>query len=224
MAMALIAHGRKPEAAAFITRAQDAGNSATTRVAAEVLTRLMTNENEPTITIETPVPGPQLAAREARQLTEGFAAVRQAVDSGSYSTALGAMEDIPAPVRLHSGPSLRLLYGYLLFKTATSYQSRYGEAVDQLEDLARTEPEYAAMHPELFYFLGRAHDADLHFDKALRNMRLFVEARIRAAREAEEAEGEQQGASEGQDGLEDPSTDGETDDPEGALKALRETP
>lgn len=220
MAMALIAHGRKPEAAAFITRAQDAGNSNTTRVAAEVLTRLMTNENEPTVSIETPVPGPQLAAREARQLTEGFAAVRQAVDSGSYSTALGAMEDIPAPVRLHSGPSLRLLYGYLLFKTASSYQSRYGEAVDQLEDLARTEPEYTSHHPELFYFLGRAHDADLHFDKALRNMRLFVEARIRAAREAEEEALQV----EGMEGIEPPATDGETDDPEGARKALRESP
>ena len=176
MGMSLIAHGRKPEAAAFITRAQETGRSETTRIAAQVLTHLVTGEREPAVHVEPPVPGPQLAAREARTLNEGFDVVREAVDMGSYATALGALEDIPAPLRMHSGPGLRLLKGYLLYKTAPTYPSRYGEAIDALEEVVRSEPEYAVRHPELFYFLGRSHDAELHFDKALRNMRLFVEA------------------------------------------------
>jgi len=184
MAMSLIAHGKKTEAAAFITRSSDAGRSRETLIAAEVLRRLMSSENEPTVHIEPPVPGPQLAAREARTLTEGFAAVRQAVDMGNHATALAAMEDIPAPLRLHSGPGLRLLYAYLLFKTAHTYQSRYREAIDHLEDLLRSEPDYVTRHPEIFYFLGRAHDAELNFDKGMRNMRIYVEARLRALEEA----------------------------------------
>ena len=180
MAMSLIAHGKKPEAAAFITRSEDAGGSRTTAIAAEVLTRLMTGESEPTVAIEPPVPGPQLAAREARQLSEGFAAVRTNVDMGSYGSALASMEEIPAPLRLHSGPGMRLLHAYLLYKTASTYQSRYREAIDHLEDLIRSEEQYVLRHPEVFYFLARCHDAELNFDKALRNMRVYVEGRLMA--------------------------------------------
>ncbi len=185
MAMSLIAHGRKPEAATFLSRAQELGGGRETLIAAEVLTRLMSGAGEPSIAISPPVPGPQLAAREARELTEGFARVRQAVDIGSYGTALAAMEEIPAPLRLHSGPGMRLLYAYLLYKTAPTYPSRYRDAIDQLEELVRSEEEYVLRHPEVFYFLARCHDAELNFDKAVRNMRVYVEGRLRALEEAQ---------------------------------------
>ncbi|MEO0325211.1 MAG: hypothetical protein AAF447_19790, partial [Myxococcota bacterium] len=180
LALSLMAHGQKPEAAHFIARAQRSGRSRETYVAAEVLTKLMSAEGEPLVRVETPVPGPQLAAREARQLMEGFAEVRASVDAGAYGRALEAMEDIPAPLRMHSGPGLRLLYAYLLYKTAPGFPSRYRDAIDQLEDLVRGEAEYVARHPEVFYLLGRAHDAELHFDKAVRNMRIYVQGRLRS--------------------------------------------
>ncbi len=210
MALSLIAHGRKPEAAAFITRSQDAGSTPTTRIAAEVLTHLVTGEREPPLRVEPPTAGPQLAAREARLLSEGFDIVREAVDRGSYATALGALEEIPAPLRLHSGPGLRLLHGYLLYKTAPSYPSRYREAIDTFEEIIRTEPDYTARHPEIFYYLGRSHDAELNFDKALRNMRLFVEARHALAREEGEAEN---GDESDEDGA--PTTDTGDETPDG---------
>lgn len=224
MALSLIAHGRKPEGAAFITRAQDAGDSRTTRVAAEVLTRLMSQEGEPQVAIETPVPGPQMAAEEARALTEGFATVREAVDSNSFATAHSAMEDIPAPVRQHSGPSMRLLRAYLLYKTAPSYPSRFRDAIDQFEDLIRTEPSYLDRHPEIYYFLAKAHDAELNFDKGVRNMRLYVETRIRVAERAREEAAALEALQEG----ENPTTDTDGDDSppseeaSAAQKALRE--
>ena len=175
MALSLIAAGRKAEAAQFIHRSQDMGGGRLTLVAAEVITLLMTSDGEPAVSIEPPVPGPQLAPREARQLSEGFNEVRAAVDMQSYGAALSAMEEIPTPLRLHSGPALRFLYGYLLYKTSDAYPSRNREAIEQLEDLIRTDPDYVRSHPELHYFLARAHDADLNFDKALRNMRVYVE-------------------------------------------------
>ncbi|MFK8000740.1 MAG: fused MFS/spermidine synthase [Polyangiales bacterium] len=222
MALSLIAHGRKPEGAAFITRAQEAGDSRTTRVAAEVLTRLMSQEGEPQVAIETPVPGPQMAAEEARALTEGFATVREAVDSNSFATAHSAMEDIPAPVRQHSGPSMRLLRAYLLYKTAPSYPSRFRDAIDQFEDLIRTEPSYLDRHPEIYYFLAKAHDAELNFDKGVRNMRLYVETRIRIAERAREEAAAREALLE--DGA--ATTDGEdspaSEEAAAAQKALRE--
>lgn len=182
LAMALVAHGRKPEAASFIERSREAAEPGTppreTLVALEVLSLLMYGDSEPPAHIEPPVPGPQLATREARQLMEGFEGVRAAVDLGSYGTALAAMEEIPAPLRLHSGPALRFLYGYLLYKTADAYPSRYRESIDQFEDLVRSDEDYVIRHPEVYYFLARAHDAELNFDKGLRNMRIYVEARV----------------------------------------------
>jgi hypothetical protein len=88
------------------------------------------------------------------------------------------MEEIPAPLRLHSGPGMRVLYAYLLYKAAEGSPSRYRAAIDQLEDLVRSDEEYVRRHPELYYFLARAHDAEFNFDKALRNMRTYVEAAV----------------------------------------------
>lgn len=212
LALALIAHGKKPEAAAFIARSQSAGGTRETRIAAEVITRLMSGDNEPTIFLETPVPGPQLAAREARTLAEGFARVREAVDQGSFGVALSAMEEIPAPLRLHSGPSLKLLHAYLLYKTAPTYQSRYREAIELLEDLVRSEEEYVLRHAEIFYFLGRCHDAELAFDKGMRNMRLFVEARMSA---------EERGDAPGEAPTTDDLESADSDPPDGSQKAER---
>jgi spermidine synthase len=178
MAMSLIGHGRKVEAGDFLAQSARLGQAEETVVAAEVLSHLLTEEHEPRVAIEPPVPGPQMDDRTARDLMRGFEAVRQAVDMHAYGTALTAMEEIPAPLRLHSGAGMRFLYGYLQYKSAEGSPSRYRGAIDQLEDLVRSDEEYVRRHPELYYFLARAHDAEFNFDKALRNMRLYVESRL----------------------------------------------
>jgi len=93
-----------------------------------------------------------------------------------------AMEDIPSPLRLHSGPSMRFLYGYLLYKAAQGSQSQYRASAETLEDLVRTEEDYVSRHPEAFYFLSRALDAEGEYDQALPYMRRYVEARLVSAR------------------------------------------
>ena len=157
-----------------------------TLVATEVLELLIDATAEPSVPLEPPVPGPRMEDRTARQLAEGFEAVRESVDVQAYGSALAAMEEIPAPLRLHSGPSMRFLYGYLLYKAAEGSPSRYRAAIEQLEDLVRDDEEYVRRHPELYYFLARAHDAEFNFDKALRNMRVYVEARVVPAEGADD--------------------------------------
>ena len=114
----------------------------------------------------------------ANQLTDGFDAVRDSVDEHAYGAALIAMENIPAPLRLHSGPGLRFLYGYLLYKAADGSYAQYRAAIEHLEDLVRTEQDYVLRHPEVYYYLARSHDAEGDYAQALRAMRAYVEARL----------------------------------------------
>ncbi len=178
LGMSLIAHGRKAEAGEFIQRSFEFSRTRETLVAAEVLRLLLSDDHEPAVSIEPPIPGAEMDDRAARQLLEGFEAVRVSVDLQAYGSALAEMEQIPSPLRLHSGPSMRMLYAYLLYKAASGSPGRYQAAIEQLEELVRSEELYVRRHPELYYFLARAHDAEFHFDKALRNMRLYVEARL----------------------------------------------
>ena len=187
LAMSMIAHGRYNWANEMIQLSENAGRSRETGVAAQVLIHLLTSDGEPGVRIEPPVPGPEMDRATAEQLVEGFDRVRQAVDRREYAAAFGAMENIPAPLRLHSGPGMRLLYGYLLYKAADGSYAQYQAAVEQLEGLAREEEDYVIRHPELYYFLARAHDANGDYAAAQRWMRAYIEARLFPT-ESEDAE------------------------------------
>lgn len=178
LAISLVAHGRYDQAAEFIELSQRAGRARETAVALEVLTHLVSSEREPPLRIEPPVPGSELDRTSARRLVDGFDRVRAAVDRGEYGAALAAMEDIPSPLRLHSGPSMRLLYGFLLYKAAQGSLSQYRAAAETLEELVQTEHDYVARHPEAYYFLSRALDARGEYAQALPHMRRYVEARL----------------------------------------------
>lgn len=181
LAMSLIGHGRYEVAAHFIELSQQAGRARETAVALEVLTYLLSSEHEPRVRIEEPVPGPEMDRASAEQLVRGFERVRQAIDRAQWGVALGAMEDIPSPLRLHSGPAMRFLYGYLLYKAADGSFAQFRAAGEQLEDLVRSEDDYVTSHPEVFYFLARSRDSQGEYSEALRNMRLYVEARLTAS-------------------------------------------
>lgn len=178
LALALIAHGRYDVAAHFIDLSQQAGETRETAVALEVLTHLLSTEHEPPIRVEPPRPGPEMDRETAAQLVEGFDAVRDAVDRSDYRAALEAMEDIPSPLRLHSGPGMRFLYGYLLYKAADGALAQYRASSETLSDLARNDEDYSAAHPELFYYLARAQDAEGEYDEAMLQMRRYIEARL----------------------------------------------
>jgi spermidine synthase/MFS family permease len=178
LALSLVAHGRYELAARFIELSQRAGRVRETAIALEVLTHLLSGVHEPVVRIEPPVPGPELDRTAAEQLVRGFERVREAVDRGQWGAALAAMEDIPAPLRLHSGPAMRFLYGYLLYKAADGSYAQYRAAADQLDELVRGDERYVQAHPEVFYFLARSRDAEGEYGEAMRNMRQYIEARL----------------------------------------------
>ncbi|GAB5548498.1 MAG: hypothetical protein SangKO_082580 [Sandaracinaceae bacterium] len=178
LAMSMIAHGRYGWAGDLIERSQRAGRARETAVALEVLTHLLTENNEPAIRITPPMPGPEMDRDTAEQLLEGFESVRDSVDERAYGAALIAMENIPAPLRRNSGPSMRFLYGYLLYKAADGNYQQHRTAIQHLDELTQTDPDYVIRHPEVYYFLARAHDAEGNYGQSSRAMRAYVEARL----------------------------------------------
>ncbi len=174
LSMALLSAGRRGEASSLAEASVEAGRAPESLVAIEVMRRLLGPEGEPAIHVTPPSAGPELSPRQARVLTEGFIAVRDAVDAGDYGAALNAMEDIPAPVRQHSGPSMKLLYAYLLYKTG-AIRPRYDEVVTLLEELSGTHPRWVSERPEVRYFMARSMWAEAAFGDAVRVMRQYVE-------------------------------------------------
>jgi hypothetical protein len=113
----------------------------------------------------------------ARVLSETFERARRAVDDGAYGLALETLHGMPANVRDHSGPSLRLLYGYLLYRSslADGADAHFAEAAEVLESLARDEPGWSARHPELHWIVARARFRAGDFALSVRSMARFID-------------------------------------------------
>lgn len=178
IAMSMVAHGRYTWASDFIERSQALGRARQTLVALEVLTHLLTNAQEPTIHIELPTPGPELSPEDTRRIDEGFSRVKRAVDERAYPKALRAMERIPADLRRQSGPGMRLLFAYLLYKASADNASNCRSAIERLEALVDGERDYVRSHPELYYFLAKCHSAEENYPAAAQAMRSYVETRV----------------------------------------------
>ena len=50
------------------------------------------------------------------------------------------MEDIPSPLRMHSGPGMRFLYGYLLYKAADTIHTSGGFSAHVIEPNGQLTP------------------------------------------------------------------------------------
>ncbi len=138
----------------------------------------VTSPREPTIRLEPPVPGASMTAEGARLLTETFDRARTAIDRGSYSTALEILSGLPVNVREQSGPGLRLMYGYLLYRVSNGETGdlRYAEAAETLEALAHDEPAWTERHPEVHYLIGRARFRNGDFAVSVQAMGRFIDA------------------------------------------------
>jgi spermidine synthase len=143
----------------------------------------LTGTREPPLRLETPRVAPDVSPEGERRVLDGFQRATRALAQGSHRTALAALSEIPAMVREHSGPSLRLLYGYLVYKasTAEGAEARFGEAAEVLERLGREEPEWAQAHPELLFYVARARFRAGDFSLATAAMGHFVDMASHAA-------------------------------------------
>jgi hypothetical protein len=173
-----MAAAREEEAGLFLERAEQAAQTEDSLLGMAVFGYLYDPRREPTIRIETPIPGPDLARSEARHLEESFATARAAVDRGEHAAALSALRTLPSAVLHRAGPGLRFLHAYLLMKTSDRSRDHATDAVAKLEDLAREDPDYVARHPEVYFVLARAHRDAGDFAAAVETMRMFVAARL----------------------------------------------
>ncbi len=174
LALSLMAHGRKPRALAM-ARALDPAADNEVRTARRTIELLLEDGHEPAVSFEPPMPGPQMTRAMRARFDAAARELTELTRAGHYARALSVMESLPAPLRVMSGPGFRFLYGYLLYEAAGDDRALLKSAIEQLEDSIRRDEVYTRAHPELYYFLARAQAAASSFDKAVRNMRTYVE-------------------------------------------------
>jgi spermidine synthase/tetratricopeptide (TPR) repeat protein len=170
LALALLAHGRKREAAAALARAATLPATAALELARSVSEALGPAPLEPGLRLASPRDDPAISARANQRIRQAYIEVSDRLARGQPEHARAVLEALPSSLVRHAGPQMRYLRAYVLQRCGA-----HDLAVGELEALARTEPAFVLDRPELYFFLGRSHDALLHFDKAVRAIRAYVE-------------------------------------------------
>ena len=194
LGVSLLAAGRPRRAGELLEQAAALRDRTTPNTPVPELARAagiwdaITTPREPTVRLDPPVPGPDMSVEGARQLQETFNRAREAVERGQNRAALEALAGLPTAVRDHSGPGLRLLFGYLLYKTSMEPRAepRFSEAAELLEALVHDEPRWTQQHPEAHYLIGRARFRAGDFARSVTAMGHFVDASRNPVRGAHE--------------------------------------
>jgi hypothetical protein len=178
LSFALLAHGRKREvsellALGAVERAKAspaaAGGKDELDVVGSIHHLLATHDDEPSLGLPESL-APADATPDARSLVdETVAMVRDDLASSRRSTALAKLERIPSHARRRLGSEFGLFEAYVQYKAGDMEA-----CIDGLEQLLRDDEGLALRYPATHYFLARAHDGLMHFDKAVRNMRVYV--------------------------------------------------
>jgi spermidine synthase len=190
LAFALIAHGRKLEVPELLALgaaervktqpAAEGGRLANDELAlvARIHHLLATREDEPSLGLPESL-APDDAQSDLRALVdETVAMAREDLASSRGVTAQVKLDRIPSHARRKLGSAFGLFEAYV------QYAAGDMEAcIDGIEQLLRDDEGLALRYPATHYFLARAHDGLMHFDKAVRNMRVYVLAEAARARE-----------------------------------------
>lgn len=144
---------------------------------AAALWNAITAPREPTVRLEAPTPSAALSPEGARALQETFDRARQAIDNGSYNTALETLLALPGNIREQSGPGIRMMFGFLLYRASLAEHAelRFAEAAEALEALLHDEPAWCERHPEVNYLIGRARFRNGDFARSVQAMGRFVD-------------------------------------------------
>lgn len=175
LSLSLASNGRNLAAAELAQKSRELGTAPETVVAFEVVSRLLSRDGEPALTVAPPVAPESATEAERARLELAFTTVKRLVDDSSYKSALEVMESIETRLLRACGSEVRYLYAYLLYKSDDFDQSR-----TELEAITERDPAFSGRHPEFDYFLGRAYAEEFEYTKSVRRMRSFVEARLAA--------------------------------------------
>ncbi len=160
-ATALLANGRPDRVLTALERATTALGTRpppAELARASDLWTAMTTEREPPLRLESARAAPDLSSEGERELIAAYQRATEQMQQGSFRTALATIDALPIPVRDHAGPSVRLLRGYLLYKSSLipNAPPQFTHAAEYLERLAREETEWATRHTEVLFFIARA--------------------------------------------------------------------
>jgi spermidine synthase len=178
LSFALLAHGRKREVPELLAlgageRAKDVpaaeGGRDELAVVGAIHHLLATTEDEPALGHPESL-APDDAPPEVRGLVdETVELARTELAASRSATALAKLERIPSHLRRKLGSAFRLFESYVQYKAGDAEA-----CIDGLEHLLRDDEGLARRYPATHYFLARAHDGLSHFDKGVRNMRVYV--------------------------------------------------
>ncbi|HKP55580.1 MAG TPA: fused MFS/spermidine synthase [Polyangiales bacterium] len=184
LAFALMAHGRKREvpdllALAAAERAREPGAAGMggdeLHVVAEIHRLLGSAQGEPALGLPEQL-APEDAPADLRALVDETAQqARELLAQDKAAAALAKLERVPSHARRKLGSEWGLFDAYVKYKAGDMEAS-----VDQLEELLRSDEGLPSRYPAAYYFLARSHDGLMHFDKGVRNMRVYVLASMAA--------------------------------------------
>ncbi len=175
--VSLLVNGRKGEASRFLKEARKIAPDLPAVEKALRMSRLLRgDEGAPLPVIEPPAPSASMTGGQSRELTAKVADVMKSIDAKAFRDALERFHKIPDHLWRRGGPQMLLLKGYLHYLNADPEDSEEcEEAIEILSQLVREHEPYVAAHPESYFYLSLCHDNALHFDKAVKNIRAFVE-------------------------------------------------
>ncbi len=199
---ALLRHGRRDAAGRLLFRALgvgggvDGGSTAEGVRLARLLSlfdrRNVAEQEEPLVRnwdgddshFSAGLGNPQIAANttpaERQRIERDYAAALAAIDTQQFTQGLRALRDWPMRWVESMGPNVRLVLGYLLYKTEL-----FDDARDHLEVVA-DDPQYASwlrQHPSALYYLARSEYIEAAPQSAVEHMERYIELRDVTPRE-----------------------------------------
>jgi spermidine synthase len=176
-AVSLLVNGRKEEAALFLEQAAAiAPLDSLVALTSRMFELLTGKEGAPLPVFENVDAASSMSKQQISELEGKIADVMKSLEAGANRDALERFGRIPDHLWRRGGPQIILLKGYIHYLNADPDDStECEEAIEILSQLVREHEAYVASHPETYFYLALCHDNALHFDKAVKNIRSFVD-------------------------------------------------
>ena len=176
VALALLEHGRKREAAAVLARGVGSRELQTAR---DVLALLDGKTPEPAIVWTSPRPDPTISNRSNARFLEAFRDIAAMLSRNETKRAYEVTNAVPDSLVRHFGTDAILLRGVAAYRAGD-----FSAAITDIEGLLRSQPDLPRLRPEALYYLARAHYALQHFGKGVSWAGRWLDARPQIGPEA----------------------------------------
>lgn len=169
LALALASSGRYGMAGHMLTRSGSEGASEMGELAVLVLANLTSDENDPEVVFDPPVPGPSMDPATDSAFWKSYDGTLDLLIKGEVEKAFEKFYSIPEILRRNSGPSVLFLEAYVDY-----YNGRYDEAIELLDGIIARPDGYARTSPEVYYYLAKAYDRSYNYPSAVEQMKNYV--------------------------------------------------